>query len=275
LEWRRGEDEPLAFDAPLPTALEFTTQVEEEYRRLIGSALADRENGLGGQLFYAGDLDEEARALVAAANIAGAATLVVTADRDAQKQAIREGIADFLVNSLDEALRILKNELRKREAVAVCVGLAAVAVENEMTERGVLPDFRRADLRSAGAPHALLADTGEQAEADQQTPVLVTWSVARAPAQWLPKLDAIALDCLDEDAWQARRWLRLAPRFLGRLAHGMRLITVDRDFTARFIEGVRRRVDSGEIAIGVEIRSRFRGMEYAHRFVPRGAESEG
>jgi hypothetical protein len=275
LEWRRGEDEPLAFDAPLPTALEFTTQVDEEYRRLIGSALADRKNGLGGQLFYAGDLDEEARALVAAANIAGAATLVVTADRDAQKQAIREGIADFLVNSLDEALRILKNELRKREAVAVCVGLAAAAVESEMTERGVLPDFRRADLRSAGALHALLADTGEQAEADQQTPVLVTWSVARAPAQWLPKLDAIALDCLDEDAWQARRWLRLAPRFLGRLAHGMRLITVDRDFASRFIEGVRRRVDSGEIAIGVEIRSRFWGMDHVHRFAPRGAESKG
>ena len=61
------------------------------------------------------------RALLLAGNIAGAASLAVTADAAAQKQSIRDGVADFLVNSLDEALRILKNEVRKREPVAVCV----------------------------------------------------------------------------------------------------------------------------------------------------------
>ena len=65
----------------------------------------------------------QGRALVVAANIAGAATLAATADRAAQKQALRDGVADFLVTSLDEALRILKNQLRKRETVAVCVAL--------------------------------------------------------------------------------------------------------------------------------------------------------
>ena len=34
---------------------------------------------------------------------------------------MRDGVIDFLVTSLDEALRILKNEMRKRTAVAVCV----------------------------------------------------------------------------------------------------------------------------------------------------------
>ena len=87
--------------------------------------------------------------MVVAANIAGAATLVATADRAAQRQAIRDGVADFLVNSLDEALRILKNQLRKRETVAVCVGLAPEAVEREMKERGVAPDLLRADARIA------------------------------------------------------------------------------------------------------------------------------
>jgi hypothetical protein len=266
----------LAFEALPPAALEFTTKVEEAYNRLIESREADRENGLGGKLFYAGELDEESRVLVVAANIAGAATLVVTADRDAQKQAIRDGVTDFLVNSLDEALRILKNELRKRETVAVCVGLAADTVEREVIERGVLPDLRRPDLRMARIGGALMAEEGKQAESDSKSiKALVIWSVASAPAQWLPALDAIALECLDANAWQARRWLRTAPHFLGRLSRGMRLMSADREFAARFIGRVRGLAGSGEIAVGVEIRSHSRGMEYTHRFEPRGAENEG
>ncbi len=45
------------------------------------------------------------------------------------------------MTSLDEALRILKNEIRKRETVAVCVAAAPETVEREMLERGVLPDL--------------------------------------------------------------------------------------------------------------------------------------
>jgi hypothetical protein len=61
--------------------------------------------------------------------------------------------ADFLVTSLDEALRILKNEIRKREAVAVCVAAAPRPWRCEMLERGVLPDLLRpADESSAHSP---------------------------------------------------------------------------------------------------------------------------
>ena len=52
---------------------------------------------------------------------AGAATLTASASAEAGKQAMREGVVDFLVTTLDEALRILKNEVRKHETVAVCV----------------------------------------------------------------------------------------------------------------------------------------------------------
>jgi hypothetical protein len=270
----------LALEALSPAAFDFIIQVEQAYTKLIETAPADRETGLGGTLFYAGELDEETRALIAAANIAGAATLTATADRDAQKQAIRDGIADFLVNSLDEALRVLKNELRKRETVAVCVGLAADAVEREMTERGVLPDLQRADLPKTRVPDALMEEiqiVGENTEAvldSSEMKSLVTWSVASAPAQWLPLLDAVALDCLDADAWPARRWLRLAPRFLGRLAQGMRLISADREFAARFIGRVRVKVERGEIGVAVELRTYYRRMEYVHRLVPGKAASE-
>ena len=76
--------------------------------------------------------------------------------RAAQKQAIRDGVADFLVNSLDEALRILKNQLRKRETVAVCVGLAPADVEREMKERGVAARSAAPRLRIAPFHEALL-----------------------------------------------------------------------------------------------------------------------
>ena len=54
-----------------------------------------------------------------------------------------------MVTSLDEGLRILKNEIRKRETVAVCVALSPDTLQREMQERGVLPDLLRTDLDCA------------------------------------------------------------------------------------------------------------------------------
>ena len=85
-----------------------------------------------------------------AGNIAGAAIAGSDCgDQTRQKQAIRDGVVDFLVTSLDEALRILKNEIRKGETVAVCVGAAPKTVEQEMLERGVAPDLLRPDTMHA------------------------------------------------------------------------------------------------------------------------------
>jgi hypothetical protein len=213
--------------------LSFIAAVDRLYAGLVLCAEAD--SGLGGKLLYAGELDAEGRALMVAANIAGAASLAATADPAAQKLAIRDGIADFLVTSLDEALRILKNEIRKRQTVAVCVALAPKAVEQEMLERGVLPD-----LLPPGAP-AFAAFLRQGARpvvpADPtQNQTVLTWSVAASPALWLPRLDDLVLDCLSPAASGARRWLRLAPRYLGRLAQGVRLLRCDKETAVRFRE---------------------------------------
>jgi hypothetical protein len=69
--------------------------------------------------------------------------------------------------------------------------------------------------------------------------VLVSWSVSTGAAQWLPKLDALALECLAPGADAARRWLRQAPRYLGRLAQSTRLLDADGGFAARFMERVK------------------------------------
>jgi hypothetical protein len=238
-------------------ALEFTLQVERLYAALIGFADAAEPGpagdlNLGGKLIYAGELEPHGRALLVAGNVAGAASLAATADPVAQKQAIRDGVADFLVNSFDEALRILKNEIRKREAVAVCIAAAPQAIENEMLERGVLPDLLAplscpsGDLFGKGVRHIELAEA-------PNSQVLVTWTVAAAPAQWLPKLDAFALDCVDETDGAARRWLRLAPRYLGRMAQGLRVLHCEPDVAREFVARVQSTVERGEIGVEVEV----------------------
>jgi hypothetical protein len=256
-----------------PAALEFALQVERFYAGLFLAAVPgpDAEPSLGGKLLYAGQLDTEVRALLVAANIAGAASVAVSADAAAGKQAIREGVADFLVTSLDEALRILKNEIRKRTTVAVCVALEPQAPEadfaRQLLQRGVLPDLL--PPRSAPAPEfaAFLSQGARPVVAihPDVNQVLLAWSVAESPAQWLPKLDALALTCLDEnmgapgldsEAWDsARRWFRLAPRYLGRMAQGLRLLRCDESTAARFRNQVQEQVERGEISVAVEIQS--------------------
>jgi urocanate hydratase len=259
----------VALAPPSQDALDFVARAAQAYAKLIASPHADPESGLGGSLFYAGEMDDEGRAFVVAANIAGAATLVASADLAIQKQAIREAIADFLVTSLDEALRILKNQLRKRETVSVCVAMAPAAMEREMNERGVQPNLLRRDVPIAPLHEALVPEEGECDDADLTSiPALVAWRVDSTRHKDLAVLDAIALECLDGDDWAAHRWLRLAPRYLGRLAQDLRLLSTRREFIARFSEQLSERVDRGEIAFPCEIRAYVRGLEEKHCFEP-------
>jgi urocanate hydratase len=249
------------------TAEAFALQVERYYGSLISTkqrvpqvsilrpgmiaedsnAKQNSEPSLGGKFLYAGELDAEARALVVAANIAGAATLATSADAEARKQAMRDGVVDFLVTTLDEALRILKNEVRKRETVAVCIAQAPEIVEHEMLERGVLPDLKH-PIEPAGL---------------EQGQCILSWRVVVAPALWLPKIDVIVADCLhknlgapgldSETGESTRRWLRLAPRYLGRMAQGVRVLRCSENSARYLAEQLRAEVESGRVGAVVEI----------------------
>jgi hypothetical protein len=277
---------------PNPSAaLEFIFQVERFYASLASAAGSDAgpdsEPSLGGKLLYAGNLDPQASALLVAANIAGAASLAASADAAARKQAIRDGVVDFLVTSLDEALRILKNEIRKRQAVAVCVALAPQALEadfaRQLLERGVLPNLL--GQGAANGPSAAFLSRGArrvEAVNPDANQVLLGWSVASAPAQWLPKLDALAMQCLSQDclnsdpnpaAGAARRWLRLAPRFLGRMAQGLRLLRCGESSAANFLERVREQVESAEIGVTVNLRISRKGQSEQYCFAPPTART--
>jgi hypothetical protein len=258
--------EPLS-----PAAFAFIARVENAFARLMRCAAPQKESGqsesghnasghndsgLGGQLLYAGNLDESGRAFTAAAVIAGAAALAACADPATGKQAMRLGQVDFLVNSLDEALRILKNQVRKRETVAVCVSLAPAVVEAEMRTRGVVPDlsfsqdFRGTAGRGQDSPAARAHGDGLRAEEEK---TWLTWRVAASPALWLPKLNALALDALAPEAIVARRWLERAPRVLGRLAQNARTLHISQPLADVILARFRDAVTSGEIPVPVEI----------------------
>src|SRR5436305_15077898 len=76
-----------------------------------------------------------------AATMAGAAFLGIDVDAERIKKRLKTGYCDFMVNNLDEALRILKNAIRKKEAVSVGLVGNCADVIPELAARGVVPDL--------------------------------------------------------------------------------------------------------------------------------------
>jgi len=207
----------LPLDSPSSAVNELIAQVYLNYAALMRFALAEQQH-LGGTLLYAGELDEQGGALSMAGNIAGAATLAATADQAASKQAMRDGTVDFVVTTLDEALRILKNQVRKREAVSVCVVAALEDVEREMLERGVLPDLLAAgDYAPASSIADFVALGARPIEvrplADVQ--IIFTLEIPVGLTRETARIEEMLAESLAEGDFVNRRWLRLSPRYLG------------------------------------------------------------
>ncbi len=96
---------------------------------------------LEGKLVVSGGMGGMGGAQPLAATMTGAAFLGIDVDPERIKKRLRTGYCDFMVNTLDEALRILKNAVRKKENVSVgLVGNCADMIP-ELAERGVVPDI--------------------------------------------------------------------------------------------------------------------------------------
>lgn len=104
-----------------------------------------------GALIVACGLGSGGSALSVAANIAGAGCLVIEPQAEISRAALRSGACDFVVNTVDEALRVLKNEIRQRRAVSVGLTLGWAAALQELLDRGVLPEMFASFAGEAGA----------------------------------------------------------------------------------------------------------------------------
>src|ERR1700745_3035545 len=96
---------------------------------------------LAGNLIVSGGMGGMGGAQPLAATMAGAAFLGIDIDPERIKKRLRTGYCDFMVNTLDEALRILKNAVRKKENISVGLVGNCADVIPELADRGVVPDI--------------------------------------------------------------------------------------------------------------------------------------
>ena len=121
----------LGTQEALPTAFQIFDAVGQEH---FGGDLA-------GKLVACGGMGAAGGALPLAAGLLGAAFLGIEVDGEKIKRRIRAGYCDYCVNSLDEALRILKNAVRQKQAVSVGLVGNCADVIPELASRGVVPDI--------------------------------------------------------------------------------------------------------------------------------------
>jgi urocanate hydratase len=96
---------------------------------------------LSGKLIVSGGMGGMGGAQPLAATMNGAAFLGIDVDPERIKKRLKTGYCDFMVTTLDEALRILKNAVRKKENISVGLVGNCADIIPELAERGVVPDI--------------------------------------------------------------------------------------------------------------------------------------
>jgi hypothetical protein len=261
---------PDARTTPPPFTMPTVARVRAHYVALCAAAAAQFGTGaIAGRLLLIDGLAEEGDALLIAASIAGAASLVLETRTEAIRYCVRNGIVDFAVTTLNEALRILKNELRKKQPIVVLVERDAAAVLAEMVERGAQPDM----LRWASPEPALSAciDTltergarslpgaistsfesgADPAQADATSDVC--WRAGEGGSSVLRQLELLAAQILPPTDVERQNWIARAPRYLPRALRLERRVSMTQQECVAFVAAVEERAQQGALAAPVEI----------------------
>ena len=96
---------------------------------------------LAGQLVATCGMGATGGALPLASTLNGAAFLGIEANAEQIKRRVKSGYCEVMVNDLDEAMRILKNSVREREAASVGLIGNCADVIPELARRGVVPQL--------------------------------------------------------------------------------------------------------------------------------------
>jgi urocanate hydratase len=115
--------------------------IQGTYETFMAAGERSYGGDLSGKLIVSGGMGGMSGAQPLAATMTGAAFLGIEVDPERIKRRLKSGYCDFMVNSLDEALRILKNAVRKKEAISVGLVGNCADVIPELAERGVVPDI--------------------------------------------------------------------------------------------------------------------------------------
>jgi urocanate hydratase len=115
--------------------------LETTYETLAAAGRRHFGGDLSGKWVAAGGMGGMGGAQALAATLNGAAFLGMDADGEKIKRRIRAGYCDICVNNLDEAIRLLKNAVRKKQAVAVGLIGNCAEILPELARRGIVPDL--------------------------------------------------------------------------------------------------------------------------------------
>jgi urocanate hydratase len=111
------------------------------YETFAAAARTHFGGQLAGKLVVSGGMGGMGGAQPLAATMNGAAFLGVEVDPERIKRRVKTGYCDVMVTDLDEALRILKNAVRKREPASVGLVGNCADVIPELALRGVVPEL--------------------------------------------------------------------------------------------------------------------------------------
>jgi urocanate hydratase len=111
------------------------------YQTLVAAARKHWGGDLAGKLVVSGGMGRTGGAMALAATLNGAAFLGIELRQESITRCIRAGFCDYCVTQLDEALRILKIAIRKRQPVSVGLVGNCAEIIPELLRRGVLPDL--------------------------------------------------------------------------------------------------------------------------------------
>ncbi len=220
---------PPASENPAPSLLPRQSFVYQKYLAL--PAILTRHTGasLEGTLGVCIGLGRDGAELSIAATLAGAAFLGMDPNPQALKLAQQHHACDFVVNSLDEALRVLKNAIRKRQPVAVGLLGSSAEILPRMVERGVQPDFLSDTTQHDSSAASLSAKTSLSQRGSMLLnfgPELEAAAFPLEPLRWvrwtspgfqdMKRMDALALSLLPAADATRRRWLESASAYFYR-----------------------------------------------------------
>jgi Urocanase Rossmann-like domain len=240
--------------------------VRSHYARLCAAAVSQFGAGsLAGRLLLIDGLADEGDAILVAASIVGGASLVLEVQTEAIRYCVRNGIVDFAVTTLSEALRILKNEVRKQQPIAVLLEREPAGVLAEMVERGAQPDLLRwaapepalkasiETLRERGArPLSASVETTAPSHRDDP-PGDVYWRAGDGGSTALRQLDLLAAQIVPANDPERQNWIARAPRYLPRAMRLERHVAMSEQERSAFIAAVEDRAQQGALAARVEI----------------------
>lgn len=213
--------------------------LQRQTLRLYGE-LAARRDSWAGQLVFACGAGSSATGLPAAVSIAGGTSFLLDPDTAAVKSAFRAGGVDFVVNTLDEALRVLKNEIRKHRPLSVALEGEVQLALAEMRERGVLPDLQVSVGETAenevplGIEQLRLASEGAVVVSSARLEAWLTergWYevvLERATTAEMRELDSRLLALLPEADAQRRTWVQRIGHYQRAVYGGARVVWLTR-----------------------------------------------